>query len=65
MEIAFGLIKVPYGTPINVFKNLRVCDECHHAIKYISAIERRDIILRDTVRFHHVKDGCCSCGDYW
>ncbi|XWS62041.1 hypothetical protein CRYUN_Cryun07bG0176900 [Craigia yunnanensis] len=65
LAIAFGLIKVPYGTPIRVFKNLRVCGDCHHAIKYISAIERREIIVRDTVRFHHFKDGCCSCGDYW
>ncbi|KAK8640094.1 hypothetical protein V6N13_138456 [Hibiscus sabdariffa] len=65
LAIAFGLIKIPYGTPIRVFKNLRVCGDCHRAIKYISATERREIIVRDTVRFHHFKDGCCSCGDYW
>lgn len=65
LAIAFGLIKVPLGTPIRVFKNLRVCGDCHHAIKYISAIERREIIVRDTTRFHHFKDGVCSCGDYW
>ncbi|XP_022737746.1 pentatricopeptide repeat-containing protein At4g16835, mitochondrial [Durio zibethinus] len=65
LAIAFGLIKVPYGIPIRVFKNLRVCGDCHRAIKYISAIERREIIVRDTVRFHHFNDGCCSCGDYW
>ncbi|KAE8677409.1 Pentatricopeptide repeat-containing protein [Hibiscus syriacus] len=65
LVIAFGLINTSYGTPIRVFKNLRVCGDCHRAIKYISAIERRDIIVRDTVRFHHFKDGCCSCGDYW
>ncbi|MBA0788428.1 hypothetical protein Gotri_025092 [Gossypium trilobum] len=65
LAIAFGLIAVPYGTPIRVFKNLRVCGDCHRAIKYISAIERREIIVRDTVRFHHFMGGCCSCGDYW
>ncbi|PPR97215.1 hypothetical protein GOBAR_AA23445 [Gossypium barbadense] len=65
LAIAFGLIVVPYGTPIRVFKNLRVCGDCHRAIKYISAVERREIIVRDTVRFHHFKGGCCSCGDYW
>ncbi|XVE57584.1 hypothetical protein DITRI_Ditri04bG0101800 [Diplodiscus trichospermus] len=65
LAIALGLIKVTYRTPIRVFKNLRVCGDCHRAIKYISAIERREIIVRDTVRFHHFKDGCCSCGDYW
>ncbi|KAL6181238.1 hypothetical protein ACLB2K_047893 [Fragaria x ananassa] len=65
IAIAFGLIHVPSGTPIRIFKNLRVCGDCHHAIKYISAIEKREIILRDTTRFHQFKNGVCSCGDYW
>ncbi|XP_054812712.1 pentatricopeptide repeat-containing protein At4g16835, mitochondrial-like [Prosopis cineraria] len=65
LAIAFGLVKVPLGLPIRVFKNLRVCGDCHSAIKYISAIEGREIIVRDTTRFHHFKDGFCSCGDYW
>lgn len=65
LAIAFGLLKVPIGVSIRVFKNLRVCGDCHSAIKYISAIERREIIVRDTTRFHHFKDGLCSCSDYW
>lgn len=65
LAIAFGLLKVPLGVPIRVFKNLRVCGDCHSAIKYISAIEGREIIVRDTTRFHHFKDGLCSCSDYW
>ncbi|KAB1218487.1 hypothetical protein CJ030_MR3G026367 [Morella rubra] len=65
LAIAFGLMKVLPGTPIRVFKNLRVCGDCHLATKYISAIERREIIVRDTTRFHHFKSGICSCGDYW
>jgi hypothetical protein len=65
LAIAYGLIKLPPGTPIRVFKNLRVCGDCHRAIKYISQIERREIIVRDTTRFHHFKDGHCSCADYW
>ncbi|PKI38111.1 hypothetical protein CRG98_041476 [Punica granatum] len=65
LAIAFGLIKLPREVPIRVFKNLRVCKDCHTATKYISAVEGREIIVRDTVRFHHFKDGVCSCGDYW
>lgn len=65
LAIAFGLIKVPLGTPIRIFKNLRVCGDCHQATKFISAIEGREIIVRDTTRFHHFRDGKCSCGDYW
>lgn len=65
LAIAFGLIRVPLGLPIRVFKNLRVCEDCHEATKFISAIEGRGIVVRDTTRFHHFQDGKCSCGDYW
>ncbi|KAK6146369.1 hypothetical protein DH2020_020238 [Rehmannia glutinosa] len=65
LAIAFGLIRVALDQPIRVFKNLRVCDDCHLAIKFISGIEGREIIVRDTTRFHHFRDGKCSCGDYW
>uniref|UniRef100_A0A7N0VA73 DYW domain-containing protein n=1 Tax=Kalanchoe fedtschenkoi TaxID=63787 RepID=A0A7N0VA73_KALFE len=63
--IAFGLISTPPGTTIHVLKNLRVCGDCHTVIKLISSIEEREIIVRDTIRFHHFRSGSCSCGDYW
>lgn len=63
--VAFGILKVPEGRPIRVMKNLRVCGDCHAAIKLIAKIIGREIILRDANRFHHFKDGSCSCGDYW
>ncbi|KAI8001990.1 Pentatricopeptide repeat-containing protein [Camellia lanceoleosa] len=53
------------GTTIRVAKNLRVCNDCHVATKLISKIVGREIIVRDVRRFHHFKDGNCSCGDYW
>lgn len=65
LAIAFGLINTPPGTSIRIVKNLRVCDDCHSASKYISKIVSREIVMRDTSRFHHFKDGNCSCGDYW
>lgn len=65
LAVAFGCIKLPQGSQIQVFKNLRICGDCHKAIKFISEIEKREIIVRDTTRFHHFKDGSCSCGDYW
>eukprot|EP01018_Ginkgo_biloba_P040301 Gb_16664 [translate_table: standard] len=65
LAIAFGLINTYIGTPIRVTKNLRVCGDCHNATKYISKIVRREIVVRDANRFHHFKDGLCSCGDYW
>ncbi|KAF7844878.1 pentatricopeptide repeat-containing protein [Senna tora] len=65
LAIAYGLLKVPEGMPIRVMKNLRVCGDCHSAIKLIAKVTGREIILRDANRFHHFKDGYCSCKDYW
>ena len=65
LAVAFGILSIPAGRPIRVIKNLRVCEDCHNAIKYISKIVGRLIILRDSNRFHHFREGSCSCGDYW
>lgn len=65
LAIAFALISTPEGSPIVVMKNLRACTDCHAAIKLISKIVGREITVRDSNRFHHFRDGLCSCGDYW
>lgn len=65
LAVVFGLLELPEEVPIRVMKNLRVCGDCHTAIKLISNVTRREIILRDANRFHHFKDGLCSCKDYW
>jgi pentatricopeptide repeat protein len=65
LAIAFGIIHAPQGTPIRIVKNLRVCADCHLVTKLISKIIAREIIVRDSNRFHHFKGGQCSCGDYW
>ena len=65
LAIVFGIISTPPGTTIRVTKNLRVCVDCHIATKFISKIVGREIVVRDLNRFHHFKDGKCSCGDYW
>eukprot|EP01018_Ginkgo_biloba_P020678 Gb_35168 [translate_table: standard] len=65
LAIAFGLISTPPWTSIHIIKNLRMCRDCHTAIKLIAKIVGREIVVRDTNRFHHFKDGLCSCGDYW
>lgn len=65
LAIAFGLISTPSNHVIRIVKNLRVCGDCHAAIKIISRITGRKIVLRDISRFHHFIDGSCSCNDYW
>ncbi|KAF8663775.1 hypothetical protein HU200_055101 [Digitaria exilis] len=66
LAVAFGLMMSTGSTdPIRIIKNLRICGDCHLAIKYMSAVENREIIVRDKHRFHHFKDGKCSCQEYW
>ncbi|OMO50652.1 hypothetical protein CCACVL1_30327 [Corchorus capsularis] len=65
LAIAFGLISTAPTDVIRVVKNLRVCGDCHEAIKLISKVTGRVMIVRDNNRFHHFIGGSCSCGDYW
>lgn len=65
LALSFALITTKPGTTIKIFKNLRVCPDCHAVIKLISRITGRKIVMRDRNRFHHCIDGTCSCGDYW
>ncbi|GMH08571.1 hypothetical protein Nepgr_010411 [Nepenthes gracilis] len=65
LAIAFGLITFPPERPIRVMKNLRICGDCHTAIKFMSKCTGRTIILRDYNRFHRFEDGKCTCNDFW
>ncbi|KAL2936500.1 hypothetical protein RDABS01_034076 [Bienertia sinuspersici] len=50
LAVAFGLMSTKDGQPILVGKNLRICGDCHNAIKLISAVTKREITVRDTRR---------------
>ncbi|KAI9125419.1 hypothetical protein K1719_004035 [Acacia pycnantha] len=65
LALALGLMCLPYNVPIRIMKNLRICGDCHTFMKLTSKFASRDIIIRDINRFHHLKDGICSCGDFW
>ena len=65
LAIAFALIQTSEGSPIRISRNLRMCSDCHTYTKFISMIYEREISVRDRNRFHHFKDGTCSCKDYW
>ncbi|XP_068319098.1 putative pentatricopeptide repeat-containing protein At3g49142 [Pyrus communis] len=65
LAIVFGLLNLGPESVIRIKKNLRVCGDCHTASKFISKVTGREIVMRDAHRFHHFKDGACSCGDYW
>lgn len=65
LAVCFGLISTRAGMPLYIFKNLRICQDCHSALKIISTIYSREIVIRDRNRFHCFKQGECSCSDYW
>ncbi|KAJ1701138.1 hypothetical protein LUZ63_000917 [Rhynchospora breviuscula] len=66
LAISFGLLTgAGPGRPIRILKNLRVCKDCHTMTKLVSQVYQAEIIVRDRIRFHHFRDGKCSCMDYW
>ncbi|KAL4558082.1 hypothetical protein LXL04_036278 [Taraxacum kok-saghyz] len=66
LAVAFGLIVFKdRKREIRVMKNLRICGDCHTAIKFMSKCCGRVIVVRDNSRFHRFEDGKCSCSDYW
>lgn len=65
LAAAQGFLTSAARSPLRIIKNLRVCVDCHNAFKIISKIVGREIVARDTKRFHHFRDGTCSCNDFW
>ncbi|GAU12276.1 hypothetical protein TSUD_141840 [Trifolium subterraneum] len=65
IAIAFGILHTSPSNRILVTKNLRICSDCHSAIKFITLLTEREITVRDVSRFHHFKNGMCNCQDFW
>ncbi|KAK1270949.1 Pentatricopeptide repeat-containing protein [Acorus gramineus] len=73
LAVALGLIEVGRrrsgggggGRCVRIVKNLRVCEDCHVFMKLVSGVYGVEVVLRDRSRFHHFRDGVCSCNDFW
>ncbi|XP_047940318.1 pentatricopeptide repeat-containing protein At5g04780, mitochondrial-like isoform X2 [Salvia hispanica] len=65
LAFTFGLMCLPWFVPIRIMKNLRICGDCHQFMKVASAVTGREIVVRDNNRFHHFREGVCSCGEFW
>ncbi|CAN7035338.1 unnamed protein product [Brassica rapa subsp. trilocularis] len=65
LALAYALMSTPEGCTVRIFKNLRICSDCHSVYKFVSKVVGRRIVLRDQYRFHHFESGMCSCKDYW
>ncbi|XP_074338580.1 LOW QUALITY PROTEIN: pentatricopeptide repeat-containing protein At4g14820-like [Apium graveolens] len=65
LALSYGLLSRETGTCIHIIKNLRICEDCHTFMKLVSDVYKTEIVVRDRTRFHHYKNGVCSCNDYW
>ncbi len=65
LALGLALALAPPSEVIRLVKNLRICPDCHNAMKVISKITDRAIKARDANRMHIFKDGVCSCNDHW
>ncbi|XP_068648902.1 pentatricopeptide repeat-containing protein At5g44230 [Aristolochia californica] len=65
LALAFSLLDTSQGSVIRIAKNIRMCEDCHVFMCLASQITGREIVVRDNMRFHHFKDGLCSCGNFW
>ncbi|KAG0503328.1 hypothetical protein HPP92_003400 [Vanilla planifolia] len=61
----YGILIAGDSQIVRVFKNVRLCGDCHVFLKFASALTRRDIIIRDSTGFHRIRLGECSCKDCW
>ncbi|GJS64890.1 pentatricopeptide repeat-containing protein [Tanacetum coccineum] len=60
LALSQALLTSSPRAPIRIIKNLRVCGDCHNALKIISKIVGRLIVARDAKRFHHFENGVTS-----
>lgn len=65
LAFCYGLISSDKLSTLRIIKNLRICEDCHNFMKMASKVLDIEIIIRDRTRFHHCRDGLCSCNDYW
>ncbi|XXG60119.1 hypothetical protein AAC387_Pa04g2095 [Persea americana] len=64
IQIFEGMLKT--GTEPDYVTYIVVLSGCGHSVlKLMSLVTARELIVRDATRFHHIKNGACSCGDYW
>ncbi|XVF03786.1 hypothetical protein REPUB_Repub05bG0023100 [Reevesia pubescens] len=63
LAFAFALISINPVKTIRIFKNLRICEDCHDFMKLVSGIIKQEIVVRDVNCFHHFRSGICSCQD--
>ncbi|OVA03603.1 Pentatricopeptide repeat [Macleaya cordata] len=63
--LAFGLLSLSPGVPVRIMKSVRMCGDCHSACKFMSTFLGRDLVVKDSCKYHNFSYGKCSCRDAW
>jgi pentatricopeptide repeat protein len=63
IALAAGLLR--NNEDIEITINLRMCSDCHTAVKLISLHTKRRIAINDTFRGHVFEKGKCDCNDFY
>ncbi len=64
-KLALATALLHHSDEVFITKNLRICLDCHTAIKLISKHTERTIKIKDASRLHTMTDGVCDCGDQY
>ncbi|CAH9130194.1 unnamed protein product [Cuscuta epithymum] len=65
LALGYSLLTSSSVSEIKIMKNLRICEDCHSFMSRVSGLSGRVIVVRDNKRFHHFRNGFCSCGNFW
>ncbi|KAL0490580.1 pentatricopeptide repeat-containing protein [Acrasis kona] len=65
LALAANLVLSKPNDRIRITNNLRMCKDCHQAVKNISMEVDRTIEIRDANRWHVFYNGKCSCKDVY
>ncbi len=63
LAICYALLITPPEKEITLVNSLRMCEDCHNTVAFISRVERRMIVVRDPSRLHRFETGICSCAN--
>ncbi|CAH8355621.1 unnamed protein product [Eruca vesicaria subsp. sativa] len=65
LAFAHSFLKTDPRDRVCVMQNFRICHDGHETCKMLTLITGRELVSRDSKRFHHYRNGMCSCNDYW
>ncbi|KAL0844278.1 hypothetical protein Bca101_017524 [Brassica carinata] len=64
LAFAHAFLDTKPRSSVSVMQNMRICHDGHDTCKMLTLITGRELVTRDSKRYHYYKNGVCSCNDY-